>query len=121
MFIKRLRAKIHRATVTETNLHYIGSVAIDGELLERAGMGAYEWVLVVDVTNGARFETYVQPTEPGSGIVCVNGAAAHLVDKGDLIIIFAFAYHDPQEGPAPEPTLVFVDEKNRVTKITGRR
>jgi len=119
MFIKRLRAKIHRATVTETDLHYIGSVAIDGSLLEQAGIEPYEWVAIVDINNGARFETYVQPTEPGSGIICVNGAAAHLVNKGDLIILFAFAYHDPKDGPAPEPRLVFVDEKNRVTKMTG--
>jgi aspartate 1-decarboxylase len=121
MFIKRLRAKIHRATVTETDLHYIGSVAIDGDLLDRAGIEAYEWVLVVDVTNGARFETYVQPTEPGSGIVCVNGAAAHLVSKGDLIIIFAFGYHNPDDGSVPEPTLVFVDEKNRPIQLAGKR
>jgi len=119
MFIKLLRSKIHRATVTASDVDYVGSIAIDPHLLDEAGILPYEAVLVADVTNGARFETYTQPAAPGSGTICVNGAAAHLVNCGDLIIIFSFGYFDPQEAARHQAKVVFVDEKNRVTRTTG--
>jgi aspartate 1-decarboxylase len=104
-----LRAKIHRATVTDANPDYVGSITIDGELLQRADIWPGERVLVGDVENGARFETYAVSAKQGSGIVCVNGSAARLVKKGDKIIIMAFEYAD---GPI-EPKVVLVDEHNR--------
>lgn len=104
-----LRAKIHKATVTEADVSYVGSVTIDQELLERAGIAEYEKVLVVDNTNGARLETYALPGEPGSGTVCMNGAAAHLVHKGDEIIIMTFMYGDVPVAPKK----ILVDGDNR--------
>lgn len=104
-----LRAKIHRATVTDANPDYVGSITIDGELLQKADIWPGERVLVGDVENGARFETYAVNAKPGSGIVCVNGSAARLVKKGDKIIIMAFEYTD---RPI-EPKVVLVDENNR--------
>jgi aspartate 1-decarboxylase len=104
-----LRAKIHKATVTEANLSYVGSVTIDSELLERVGIVAYEKVLIVDNTNGARLETYALNGEPGSGVLCINGAAAHLVHEGDEVIVMAFEYGDTP----PEPRQILVDGDNR--------
>ncbi len=103
-----LRAKIHRATVTEANLDYMGSVTIDSELMERVDIQAYEKVLIVDNTNGARLETYAIPGEPGSGVLCINGAAAHLVNAGDQVILMAFSYGDA----AGKPRQILVDERN---------
>ncbi len=94
-----LRAKIHRATVTEANLDYMGSVTIDSELMERVDIAPYEKVLIVDNTNGARLETYAIPGEPGSGVLCINGAAAHLVRTGDQVILMAFGYGDAAGTP----------------------
>lgn len=103
-----LRAKIHRATVTEANLDYMGSVTIDSELMERVDLAPYERVLIVDNTNGARLETYAIPGEPGSGVLCINGAAAHLVQEGDQVILMAFGF-----GEAPcQPRQILVDERN---------
>ena len=112
MFLKMCRSKIHRATVTAAEPEYVGSIVIDQDLLERADIWAGERVLVSDVDNGARFETYVVPGRKGSGVISVNGAAAHLVNVGDKVIIMAFELAD-----APiEPRIVLVDEKNRWTE-----
>ncbi len=107
-----LRAKIHRATVTEADLEYMGSVTIDSDLMERVDIAPYERVLIVDNTNGARLETYAIPGEPGSGTICINGAAAHLVSKGDQVILMAFGF-----GEVPvEPKQILVDERNRFVR-----
>ena len=116
MYRKILRAKIHRATVTDSNLDYAGSITIDRDLMDAVGLSEWECVLVADLTNGTRHETYVIPGERGSGMICVNGAAAHLVNVGDMIIIMAFALVDDTEHPHHRPRLVLVDEKNRVVK-----
>ena len=104
-----LRAKIHKATVTEADVSYVGSVTIDQDLLERVGIAEYEKVLVVDNTNGARIETYVLRGEPGSGTVRMNGAAAHLVHAGDEVIVMAFEYAD--EPVVPRKSLVDGDNR----------
>jgi aspartate 1-decarboxylase len=113
MFLKVLRAKIHRATVTEANPDYVGSITIDQDLSDAAGILPNESVLVADVTNGERFETYVVSGERGSGTVCVNGAAARLARAGDLVIVMAHAYVTPEEAREMQPVIVLVDEKNR--------
>ncbi|HYF61359.1 MAG TPA: aspartate 1-decarboxylase [Herpetosiphonaceae bacterium] len=111
-----VHAKIHRATVTNADLNYVGSITIDEDLLEAAGIWPFERVQVVDVNNGARLETYAIVGERGSGTIQLNGAAAHLVDIGDLVIIMAYAQVDakPEEW---EPTVVFVDENNRISDV----
>ena len=118
---KLLRAKIHRATVTGADLHYEGSVTIDRELMERADLVTHEAVHIWNVTNGERFETYAIPGQRGSGVICVNGAAAHKVSKGDLVIIAAFSWMDEAEARAWKPKLVFVDEKNRPVESREER
>ncbi|RMF21242.1 MAG: aspartate 1-decarboxylase [Deltaproteobacteria bacterium] len=110
---KMLRGKIHRATVTEADLHYEGSVTIDEELMDRAGLIAHEAVQIWNVTNGERFETYAIPGERHSGVVCINGAAAHKARKGDLVIIAAFGWMSEEEARSWHPKVVFVDEHNR--------
>jgi len=107
-----LRAKIHKATVTEANLEYVGSVTLDASLLERVGIAEYEKVLIVDNTNGARLETYALRGEPDSGVVCINGAAAHLVKQGDEVIVMAFEYADEPV----EPRQILVDGRNRYVR-----
>ena len=107
-----LRAKIHRATVTEADLDYMGSVTLDSELMERVDIAPYEKVLIVDNTNGARLETYAIPGPAGSGVVCINGAAAHLVRKGDQVILMAFGIGDE----AGTPKQILVDEQNRYVR-----
>ncbi len=109
-----LKSKIHRATVTQADLHYEGSVTIDQNLLEAADILPYEMVSIWNITNGNRFDTYALSGEPSSGVVCVNGAAARLVSPGDLIIIATFVGMDDAEARAIEPKLVFVDERNRI-------
>ena len=104
-----LRAKIHRATITEADLEYMGSVTIDSELMERVDIAPYERVLIVDNTNGARLETYAIPGAPGSGVLCINGAAAHLMKQGDQVILMAFGYGDK----ADTPKQILVDHENR--------
>lgn len=118
---KLLRAKIHRATVTGADLHYEGSVTIDRELMERADLVTYEAVHVWNVTNGKRFETYAIPGQRGSGVICVNGAAAHKVSRGDLVIIAAFSWMSEAEARDWKPKLVFVDEKNRPLESRDER
>ena len=111
---KLLRCKIHRATVTDANLEYEGSVTIDSLLLDAAGLGEFEAVNIWNVTNGARFETYTMRGAAGRGDICINGAAAHLARKGDVVIIAAFDYLPGSKVPAHKPTLVFVDRQNRI-------
>ena len=110
-----LKSKIHRATVTDANLAYEGSVTIDGDLMEAADIVEFERVEIYDVTNGARLATYAIRGEAGSGVVCINGAAAHLVRPNDLVIIASYADYDEREIASHRPRLVFVDEKNRET------
>ena len=117
MNITMLKAKIHRATVTQAELDYVGSITVDSELLEQSGILEYEKVLVVDITNGSRLETYTIAGERGSGTVCLNGAAAKLINKGDTVIIMAFADMDEKEAKEYKPTVVFVDGENKIKSI----
>lgn len=112
-----LKSKIHRATVTGADLHYVGSITIDPVLLEAADILEFEQVAVVDVDNGARFETYAIAGEPGSQTVQVNGAAARLVHSGDTIIVFSYAQYDTDELAVYEPRVVHVDARNRIRAI----
>jgi aspartate 1-decarboxylase len=114
MFVKALKSKIHRATVTDTQLDYPGSIAIDPVLMEAAGISLYEEVLIADVSNGNRFETYAVNAKRGSGEVIVMGAAAHLAKPGDIIIIINFGYFTPDELAKHKPVVITVDEKNRI-------
>jgi aspartate 1-decarboxylase len=111
------RSKIHRATVTEANLHYVGSVTIDADLLDAAGLLPGELVHIVDVTNGARLETYTIAGERGSGVIGINGAAAHLVHPGDLVIIISYAQVEDAEARALRPRVVHVDTDNRIVTL----
>ena len=110
---RMMKSKIHRATVTDANLNYVGSITIDRELMDLADLLEYEQVAVVDIDNGARFETYVIEGEPGSGTVCLNGAAARLVQPGDKIIVISYADFDRSELEDFEPQIVHVDTLNR--------
>jgi aspartate 1-decarboxylase len=114
MMRKMMRAKIHRATVTQADVDYEGSITIDRRLLDATHLLPNEAVCVWNVTNGNRFETYVVEGEPDSGVVCVNGAAAHLVRPGHLVIIAAFTWLDEEAARKHEPKVVFVDERNRI-------
>lgn len=118
---KLLRGKIHRATVTGADLHYEGSVTIDQDLMDEADLVDHEAVHVWNVTNGERFETYAIPGRRGSGVVCVNGAAAHKVSRGDLVIIAAFSWMDEKEARVWKPRVVFVDEENRSVGLREER
>ena len=112
-----MKSKIHRATVTQADLHYVGSITIDAALMEAADLLEGEQVAIVDVTNGARLETYVIPGERGSGVIGINGAAARLVNEGDLVIIISYGMFDDVEARAVKPHVVHVDEKNRIVKL----
>jgi aspartate 1-decarboxylase len=112
-----MKSKIHRATVTQADLHYVGSVTLDAALMEAADLLHGEQVAIVDITNGARIETYVIPGTRGSGVIGINGAAAHLVHEGDLVIIMSYAMLSDAEARALEPRVVHVDAANRVVKI----
>src|SRR5437763_6405016 len=109
-----MKSKIHRATVTQADLHYVGSVTLDAALMEAADLLEGEQVAIVDVTNGARIETYVIPAARGSGLIGINGAAAHLVHPGDLVIIMSYAVLSDAEARALEPKVVHVDERNHI-------
>ncbi|MBT3279270.1 MAG: aspartate 1-decarboxylase [Phycisphaerales bacterium] len=117
MQLKMLRAKIHRAVVTEACVDYVGSITIDKDLLDASGILVGECVLVADLNDGARFETYVFEGEPGSGVICVNGAAARLVDEGDKVIIMAYGYVDADEASALEPTVVLMNDDNTISEV----
>jgi aspartate 1-decarboxylase len=112
-----MKSKIHRATVTQADLDYVGSVTLDAALMEAADLLEGEQVAIVDITNGARIETYVIPGERGSGVIGINGAAAHLVHPGDLVIIMSYAVLDDAEAKALKPLVVHVDQKNRIVKL----
>ena len=112
-----MKSKIHRATVTQADLDYVGSVTLDAALMEAADLLEGEPVAIVDITNGARIETYVIPGERGSGVIGINGAAAHLVHPGDLVIIMSYAVLDDAEARTLEPRVVHVDEKNQIVKL----
>ena len=109
-----LKSKIHRATVTDCDLHYVGSITIDPDLLRAADIREFEQVAVVDVDNGARFETYTIAGEPGSGEIKVNGAAARLVHRGDTIIVISYAAYESHEMPDYRPRVVHVDARNQI-------
>lgn len=113
--------KIHRATVTQADLHYEGSVTIDKDLLDAAGILEHEEVQIWNVTNGNRLATYALEGPPGSGVVCINGAAAHLMNPGDLVIMATFGEMDSEEAEAHVPKVVFVDETNRITGTGAER
>jgi len=115
MQLNMLKAKIHRATVTHAELHYEGSIAVDGDLLDAAGIREYEQIHAWNVNNGERFVTYALRAEEGSGIISVNGSAAHRAQPGDIIIIAAFATLSEAEAAVFKPMLVYVDARNRVT------
>jgi aspartate 1-decarboxylase len=110
------KSKIHRATVTGADLNYVGSITIDPELMEAADLMEYEQVHVVNVNNGARFETYVIAGVRGEGEICLNGAAARLAHAGDKVIVISYAQYDEQELASYRPTFIFVDEHNRITR-----
>lgn len=118
MTLTMLKSKIHRATVTEAEVDYVGSITIDQDLMDAAGVLEYEKVQVVDVTNGSRLETYTIAGERGSGVICLNGAAAHCCEVGDKIIIMAYVEMTPEEAATHRPTVVFVDGDNHVDRIT---
>ncbi len=119
MYRTLMKSKIHRATVTEADLNYVGSVTVDADLLDAADLMAGELVHIVDVTNGARIETYTIAGEPGSGVIGINGAAAHLVHPKDVVILIAYGQFDDAEARAFVPSVVFVDERNAIVDIGG--
>ena len=119
MYRTLLKSKIHRARVTEADLHYRGSLTIDRDLMDAADILEYEQVEIYDITNGARLSTYAIAGPPGSGTICVNGAAAHLVTPGDLIIIASYAQYDSDELAEHQPRILLVDEHNRVVSETA--
>ena len=116
MDITLLKAKIHRAVVTQADLDYVGSITIDSNLLHESGILEYEKVEIADIDNGNRFETYAIAGETGSGVICLNGAAAKCVNVGDKIIIMAYAYMPPDEAKTHKPTVLFVDEHNKIVR-----
>ncbi|MDR1811987.1 MAG: aspartate 1-decarboxylase [Candidatus Fibromonas sp.] len=116
MLIELLKSKIHRATVTDACLDYEGSITIDKELMGAAGLFPHEKVHVLNINNGERFETYIIEGKSKSGIICLNGAAARLVQKNDLIIIAAYTFLTPEEAKGWQPRIVKVNERNRITK-----
>lgn len=119
MLVNMLKGKIHRATVKQAELNYVGSITVDPELMEAAGILEYEYVQIVDVENGNRFETYTIAGEPGSGMICLNGAAARQVAVGDHIIIMSYAQMTMEEAKVHKPNVVFVDEANKILQVSS--
>ena len=117
MLLNMMKAKLHRATVTQADLNYVGSVTIDSDLLKQSGILPGERVQIVNLNNGARFETYTIEGEAGSGVLCINGAAARLVQVGDKVIIIAYAMMDENEAGTFKPTVLLLDEHNRIVRI----
>ncbi|MFQ7291944.1 MAG: aspartate 1-decarboxylase [Monoglobales bacterium] len=117
MNIEMLKGKIHRAVVTQAELDYVGSITVDMDLLDAAGILEYEKVQIVDINNGERFETYTIAGERGSGVICLNGAAARCVQKGDKIIIMAYCTLDTDEAKEHKPKVVFVDSENKIHSV----
>lgn len=120
MLLNMFKGKIHRAIVTEANLNYVGSVTIDSTLLEASGILPGERVQIVNNNNGARLETYVIEGAKDSGVICLNGAAARLVQPGDSVIIIAYAWLDQEEAKVFEPKVVFVDEDNKIIETANK-
>ena len=118
MLLTMLKSKIHRAVITEAKLNYVGSITIDKSLMDNANILEYEKVQIVDIDNGNRFETYAIAGDAGSGIMCVNGAAARCVQPGDKIIIMTYCQVNEDEAMKFKPTVIFVDENNNVKEIT---
>lgn len=119
MFRTMMKAKIHRATVTEANLNYVGSITIDKNLLDALDILPNEKVQIVNNNNGARLETYVIEGAPGSGVICLNGAAARLVQEGDIVIIIAYATMTDEEARTYQPRVAIMDEKNQIKELLG--
>lgn len=119
MQLTMLKGKIHRAVVKQAELNYVGSITIDPKLMEAAGILEYEQVQIVDVENGNRFETYTIDGEPGSGMICLNGAAARQVQVGDHVIIMAYCQMDAKEAADHKPKVVFVDEENHISRVSN--
>lgn len=120
MFRQLLLGKIHRATVTRADLNYVGSITLDPLLIEAAGFLENEKIDIYDITNGSRLATYVIPGTPGSGEVGINGAAAHLVQAGDLVILASYGWLDALEATRHAPKVIFVDERNRITSVASQ-
>ncbi len=118
MYLNMLKGKIHRATVVQAELDYVGSITVDEDLLDASGILEYEKVQIVDVNNGERFETYTIAGERGSGMICLNGAAARCVQKGDKIIIMCYCQMTPSEIKENPPKVVFVNQDNKISRIT---
>lgn len=118
MLVNMLKGKIHRAKVVQAELDYVGSITVDEDLLDAAGIYEYEKVQIVDINNGNRFETYTIAGERGSGLICLNGAAARQVQTGDKIIIMAYAVMDEKEIKTNPPKVVFVDDDNKIVRTT---
>lgn len=119
MNLTMLKGKIHRAVVKQAELNYVGSITVDTDLLEAAGILEYEMVQVVDVENGSRFETYTIAGEAGSGMICLNGAAARQAAVGDHVILMSYAQMTPEEAKEHKPKVVFVDENNKIARLTN--
>ena len=119
MQITMLKGKIHRAVVQQAELNYVGSITVDPELMEQAGILEYELVQIVDVENGNRFETYTIAGELGSGMICLNGAAARQAQVGDHVIIMCYCQMTPEEAKDHKPKVVFVDEQNHISRVTN--
>ena len=119
MQITMLQGKIHRATVTQAELDYVGSITVDEDLLDAAGIKEYQLVQIVDVNNGNRFETYTIAGERGSGVMCLNGAAARCVSVHDKIILMVYAQMTPEEAKENKPNVVFVDDENKISRVTN--
>ncbi|SFC17585.1 aspartate 1-decarboxylase [Clostridium uliginosum] len=119
MILTMLKGKIHRATITQAELNYVGSITIDKTLMEAANILENEKVQIVDINNGARLETYVIPGKRDSGIICLNGAAARLVQPGDKVIIIAYCQLNEDEAKKHEPTVVFMEDDNTIKEVTN--
>ena len=119
MFLTMLKGKIHRATVTQAELDYVGSITVDQDILDAAGINEYEMVQIVDINNGNRFETYTISGDRGSGVMCLNGAAARCVSVHDKIIIMCYAQMTPEEAREHHPAVVFVNDDNTIHRVTS--
>lgn len=113
MFLSMMKSKIHRATITEADLNYVGSITIDTALMDKAGLLENEKVHIVNINNGARLETYVIPGPAGSGVMCLNGAAARLAQVGDKVIVISYGFMTQEEAAQHKPTVVLVDDQNK--------
>lgn len=116
-----LKSKLHRASVTEANLNYVGSITIDSDLLDKSGILEYEKVQVVNVNNGCRFETYVIKGQAKSGVICINGPAARLAVEGDIVIIISYCYLASTDIKKYKPTVVYLDKENKILELSDKK